>query len=41
LLKNSLHARFDPILGTKRAGFGRFQARFVVAIGSTPTFSTR
>jgi hypothetical protein len=40
LLKNSLGTRFRPRSGTKHAGFGAFQARFVVAISSTPTFST-
>ena len=41
LLKNSPYARFHPRLGTKYAVFGAFRARFVVAISSTPTFSTR
>jgi hypothetical protein len=40
LLKNSLGGRFRPRSGTKHAAFGVFQARFVVVIGSTPTFST-
>jgi hypothetical protein len=39
-LKNSLGTRFRPRSGTKHAGFEEFQARFVVAISSTPTFST-
>src|SRR5215204_3983745 len=39
-LKNVLGARFDPRSDTKYAGFGAFGARFVVAIGSMPTFST-
>src|SRR5215211_6647748 len=40
LLKNSLYARFDLRSGTKLAVFGAFQARFVVAVSSMPTFST-
>jgi hypothetical protein len=40
LLKNTLGTRFRPRSGTKHAGFGAFEARFVVAISSTPTFST-
>jgi hypothetical protein len=40
LLKNSLGTRFHHRSGTKHAGFGAFQARFVVAISSKPTFST-
>jgi len=39
-LKNSLYARFDLRSGTKLAVFGAFQARFVVAVSSMPTFST-
>ena len=38
LLKNSLGVRFHPISGTKHIGFGAFRARFVVDIGSMPTF---
>jgi len=41
LLKNSLGARFDPGSGVKHAVFWASGARFVVAIGSMPTFSTR
>jgi hypothetical protein len=40
LLKNSLYARFRPRSGTKHTGFGALQARFLVVISSTPTFST-
>jgi hypothetical protein len=40
LLKNSFDAHFRPRSGTKHAAFGAFQARFVVAFASTPTFST-
>jgi hypothetical protein len=40
LLKNSLGARFHPGSDTKHTDFGAFQARFVVAISSMPTFST-
>src|SRR5215212_1796849 len=38
LLKNLLHARFVPRLGAKRASFGGFRARFVVAISSGRLF---
>ncbi len=41
MLKNSLGARFHPESGTKYTDLGTFRARFVVAIISVPTFSTR
>jgi hypothetical protein len=37
---NSLGTRFDPRSGTIHAAFGAFRARFMVALSSTPTFST-
>ena len=39
-MKNSLGACFGHISGTNRAGFGAFEARFVVVVSSMPTFST-
>jgi hypothetical protein len=41
VLKNPLGARLRPRSGTKQSDFGPFGARFVAAIGSMPTFSTR
>jgi len=40
LLKNSFDDRYLPRSRAKWAGFGAFGARFVVAIGPMPTFST-
>ena len=40
VLKNSPGARFRVKADTKRTRFGALGARFVVAISSTPTFST-
>jgi hypothetical protein len=40
-LKNPIGAHFRPEWGTKHAGFGAFQARFLVILRSTSTFSTR
>jgi hypothetical protein len=41
LLKNSLDARLHPRSGTKFAGFGAFQARFLVAIRLDTDFFNR
>jgi hypothetical protein len=38
LLKNYLGTGFRSTLGTKRADFGAFRARIVVATSSMPTF---
>src|SRR5215217_5040209 len=40
LLKNSLGACFHPGFGAQTQRFRSFRARFVVAIGSMPPFST-
>jgi hypothetical protein len=39
-LKNSFDDRYLPRSRAKWAGFGAFGARFVVAIGPMPPFST-
>ena len=39
-MKNSSRARFRPRSSTKHTGFGAFQVRSLVAISSTPAFST-
>jgi len=40
LLKNPLSVRFHPRSEIKHSDFGVFRARFTVAMGLMPTFST-